>query len=393
MKLTRTLATQPRRDAWVDINLWALEHNARKIRAALPLDIRLMAILKADAYGHGAVMTLPTLEAAGVSMVGVASMDEAIQIREAGIELPILVIGGIPSWSVGVAAEQEIQLTVFSDTHLASLAQAYSGTGQTVPRPVKVHVKVDTGMHRIGVPIAEAADFIRRCRQTPGVEVAGVFSHLAAAEDPIITQAQVLRWKALLSDIAPLPAYYHLANTVGALAPNNRPLLTPDVCNLVRIGIAFFGYGADNLVQALDLKPTMGLRARIVHLQEVPAGTGISYHHRFITERPSRIATLPLGYADGVPRALSGKIHGLLRGQKVPQVGVITMDQLMLDVTDVPDAAVGEAVTLLGQEGQESITLTDWARWANTIEYELMCGLRVRLARTYSREPYNREVG
>lgn len=313
-------------------------------------------------------------------------MDEALQIRKAGLEIPILVIGGIPDWAVHIAAENYIQLTVFEENHLESLKNAYTLTGQ----PVKIHIKVDTGMHRIGVDYRQAAQFIQQVRTLPYVTLEGIFTHLASAEDPQVSHVQLERWKTLLSQLDSLPPCVHVANSGGALRyPESH-------YNLVRMGIGFFGYGAQpqpTPTHQEDFLPVMGLKARIIHLQDVPAGEGISYSYTYHAppESPIRVATLPLGYADGVPRVLSNQIEGLLRGVRVPQVGAITMDQMMLDVSLVPEAAIGETVTLLGSEegphgATERITLTDWAEKARTLEYELMCGLRVRLPKTYTRD-------
>ncbi|MEB3287260.1 MAG: alanine racemase [Vampirovibrionales bacterium] len=394
MKLTRQTASQPRRDAWVEINLDAIEQNTRKIKSLIGPDKKLMAILKADAYGHGAVMCLPTLEASGVSMVGVASVDEALQIRQAGIELPILVIGMVPDWSMRMAAERDIQITVFDRERLEVLKWIYQESGQ----PVKVQVKVDTGMHRIGVDWREAADFIRFCQDAPYVSLQGVFSHLAATSDADTTHLQLERWHTVLKQIEPdLPGDIHIANSAGTLHyPEAQG-------NMVRVGMAFFGY--DDLLAAKaqnnPLKPAMSVKARIIHLQEVPEGDGISYGPSFRVSagKPLRIATLPLGYADGVPRRLSNRISGLLRGHTIRQVGTITMDQMMFDVSDLPEdapATIGETITLIGSEFSDTtgaeqtqprqiITLSDWAQKADTIEYELMCQLRIRLPKTYTR--------
>ncbi len=378
MKFTRHLPTQPRRDAWLEINLGALEKNTRRLRQAIPPNKELMAIVKADAYGHGTVMVIPTLEASGVTMVGVAAMDEALQIRQAGLEVPVLVIGVIPDWAVQVAAEEDIQLTVFDTHHLHSLEKAYRLTHKSV----KVHIKVDTGMHRIGIAWDKAVEFIQYCQKLPYIQLEGIFSHLASTGDPAMTRLQMERWQQVLDQVNPLPRYVHLVNSDGAL------LYEEPRCNLVRMGIAFFGYGNGGQgypEKNLKLQPVMSVKARIIHVQEVPEGTGISYDHTFVTQRPSRIATLPLGYADGIQRRLSNQIVGILRGKPVPQVGNITMDQMMVDITDVPEAQVGEIVTLIGQDGEQAISMTDWARKAGTIEYELMCGLRVRLPKTYTR--------
>ena len=336
-----------------------------------------MAIVKADAYGHGAVMVTPTLEASGVSMLGVASIDEAIQIREAGLEIPILVIGAIPDWAIQPAAEHDIALTIFDRHHLHSLRRAF----EQVSVPVKTHIKVDTGMHRIGVPWQEAVVFVSECKTLPHLQLEGIFSHLASPDDPTFTQVQLDRWETVLGHIEKaggLPPLVHVANSAGTL------LHTAARGNMVRLGIGVFGYGD---VTKLGLQPAMGLKARILRLEEVPSESGISYGHTFTTPpgKPTVIATLPVGYADGIPRALSNKIDGILNGQRIKQVGTITMDQLMFDVSNVSEARLGDAITLVGSEGDECITLTDWAVRAGTIEYELMCALRVRLPKTYTR--------
>lgn len=376
MKSLRNLPMQTRRDAWVEVNLDAIESNARAFRRLVPSHVELMAIVKADAYGHGAVMVLPTLEASGVSMAGVAAIDEAIHIREAGLKLPVLVIGTVPDWAVQTAANYDIQLTVFDRHHLHSLEKAFPLT----QKPVKVHIKVDTGMHRIGIGWEEAADFIRHCQAQAYIRVEGIFSHLADSHDEALTRQQLARWQSVCRHVEPLPRYVHIGNS--GYAASGYGFETPN--NLIRLGYAFYGY---ETLEGQSLKPAMALKARIMHIQEVPPGTGISYGHTYHTppDRPSRIATLPLGYADGIPRVLSNRIEGLLGGQRIPQVGTITMDQLMFDITACPEAAIGDTITLIGEDGGQAIWLDDWARKAGTIPYELMCALRVRLPKTYTR--------
>ncbi len=385
MKSLRTLPVQTRRDAWVEINLGTIEANARAIRKVVPPQVALMAVVKADAYGHGSAMVLNTLGAAGVSMAGVASMDEAIHIRESGIKLPILVIGVVPDWSVQYASDYDIQLTIFARHHVESLRKAY----QQDKKPFKVHIKVDTGMHRIGIGWQEALSFIRECQTLPFLQVEGVFTHLADSHDEALTQPQLERWQALCQQLDPLPRFVHVANSGHALNPEAWTAKHP--ATLARLGIAFFGYGNHPQQQGIKLQPAMSLKARIIHVQTVGPNTGVSYSHTYHTpvDRDSRIATVPLGYADGVPRILSGRIHGLIAGKRVPQVGRITMDQMMFDVSAIPDAQVGDIITLIGRsdasQPQEAIWLDDWASKANTIEYELMCALRVRLPKTYTR--------
>jgi len=361
LKSSRSLPFHTRRDAWVEVNLGALESNAQTIRQFVPPAVQIMAVLKADAYGHGAVMVVPTLEASGISMIGVASVDEALQLRQAGVTLPILVLGVTPDWAMHDAVENSIAITIFSDLHLESLKRLYDVTGIAA----QVHIKVDTGMHRIGINWEQSAAWITRCQTLPFIHVEGVFSHLAHTADKAFTQTQFDRWSQVIGGLTQKPSLLHLSSSAGVW---HYPTET---MNMVRAGIALFGYEGD------QLKPVMGLKARIVHLQALPPGEGVSYGQTFInqSDTPIKIATLPLGYADGIPRGLSNRIEGLCQGQSVKQVGTISMDQLMVDVTGLPDAQIGDVVTLLGG----NITLEDWSQILQTIPYELMCALRVRL--------------
>lgn len=378
MKQTRQAAFHTRRDAWVDVNLSAVEHNAIEARAFVPKDTAIMAVIKGDAYGHGALMILPPLLASGISMVGVASVDEALQIRQADISEPILVLSVAPDWAMAQAISHQISLTVFTPAHCQALERVYNSTGIKA----NVHVKVDTGMHRIGVGWEEAADFITFCQAQPYMTVDGMFTHLAQADSAEKTQLQMDRWTSVVDALAVKPRWIHCANSSGTW---HYPIQAPN--NVVRLGLALMGYPSDRLPMPVTLKPVLGLKARIVHIQSVQPGEGISYNHTIVnnTGKPMRVATLPLGYADGIPRSLSNKMSVLIQGQRCPQVGIITMDQLMIDITEVKDAQIGDTVTVLGESGNESIRLNDWAALLGTIEYELMCGLRVRLPKTYVR--------
>jgi len=252
---------------------------------------------------------------------------------------------------------------------------------------------VDTGMHRIGIGWQEAAEFIRQCQQLPFIQVEGIFTHLADSHNSTLSQPQLARWQAVCSQVDPLPPYVHVSNSGHALCPNAFDSASSSEVpnNLARLGIGFLGYGNHPQQTAMALKPAMSLKARIIHIHSVEPETGISYGHSYHTPATttSQIATVPLGYSDGVPRILSGQIEGLLAGKRVPQVGKITMDQMMFNITEVPDAQVGDIITLIGATHAnptgEAIWLDDWANKANTIEYELMCALRVRLPKTYTR--------
>ncbi|MEM0952306.1 MAG: alanine racemase [Cyanobacteria bacterium P01_H01_bin.74] len=402
---------QARRDAWVEIDLAAIEHNAKTIRGIVNNAVGLMAIVKADAYGHGAAMIAPVLEASGIAMLGVASIDEAIHLREAGIQMPILVIGIVPHWSVQYAIQYDIQLTVFSADHLQSLEKM----AVHQKKPVSIHVKVDTGMHRIGVAWEEAAAFIGACQQNNAVVVAGMFTHLKDSKNPQTNQAQLARWQAVCDELAVLPKYVHHSNSgyiINTLHTQNQSGPVPE--SLARVGLALYGYphdipihsaapnGTDHNRRGYTLKPALSLKARIIRLETVPENTSVGYGDTYVTPTgsPTVIATVPIGYADGLFRGLSGKIEGFLNGKRIAQIGLITMDQLMFDVTDVPECRTGQTITLIGehlmqpdalvhntvyQNKKEALWLDTWANLLETVEYELMCSLRVRLPKIYTR--------
>jgi alanine racemase len=339
-----------------------------------------MAVVKADAYGHGAVMVAQAALQAGAAWLGVATVPEGIELRSAGIQAPILVMGSVNNpeemraiahWRLQPTLVMPKQALVFSDV-LSRL---------TAARPVDVHLKLDTGMSRLGFPWAEAVDFVRFVRQLPHLKISSVYSHLATADSSdrtiLMQQQQRFTWAvAQLQAHHLTPPRLHLANTAATLVDTSLHY------DMVRVGLGLYGlYPAPHLQAAADLQPVMQVKARITHLKDLPAGTGISYGHQFVTDRPIRVAVVGIGYADGVPRALSNRVNVLVKGQPVRQIGAITMDQLMIDVTSIPNLQEGDVVTLLGQDGAHCITPDDWAELTNTISWEILCGFKHRLPR------------
>jgi alanine racemase len=366
--------------AWVEINLPALGHNVRQFKGLLGDRAELMAVVKADAYGHGSVMIAQTALQAGATWLGVATVPEGIELRAAGIQAPILVMGAVNSpeemqaiahWRLQPTLVMPKQALVFADV-LSRLATA---------RPVEVHLKLDTGMSRLGFPWAEAVDFVRFVRQLPHLKISSVYSHLATADSPDRTtmNQQQQRFTSAIAHLQAehlLPPRLHLANTAATLAD---PALHYDQ---VRVGLGLYGlYPAPHLQGRVDLQPVMQVKARITHLKDVPAGTGISYGHQYVCDRPIRMAVVGIGYADGVPRVLSNRLQVLVKGHLAQQIGTITMDQLMLDVSGIPNLQEGDVVTLLGRDGDCSISPDDWAILANTISWEILCGFKHRLPR------------
>jgi alanine racemase len=397
-KQWRNLIHQPHRDAWLEIDLGALEQNARTLKTALFQQVNsvggqapaLMAVVKADAYGHGAVMTAPILQACGFKQLGVASIDEALQLRQAGIEMPILVLSASPLWAMPLASQHNIQLTIFDKSHLDAIKQQKT--------PLQVQVKIDTGMHRIGVAWEAAGTFLTALNQLPQAQLTGVFSHFARGDHPATCTYQWQRFATILThpSITTAPnIQIHIANSLGGFNCQEAW----QHCTLARMGIGLYGYELSTTHLQQPLQPVMGLKARFSHIQQVPANEGVSYNHTYTTSQTQWLGTIPLGYADGLARRLSNQLVAQYQGITIPQVGMITMDQTIFDVSAVvaqqgKPPALGDTITLLetgippltnNTPATQPLTLSKWASTLNTIEYELMCALRVRLPRIYTR--------
>ena len=371
MKFNRQSYLNTRRDAWVEINLDAIEKNILELKKFARKGSKILAVVKADAYGHGSVMITPTLLASGVDMLGVASVDEAMQLRESGINVPMLVLGAAPVWAYDWAAYNDISLSLFLPQHIEACKITYEKTGI---KP-KVHIKLDTGMNRIGVSQENAVQLIKQVQKSDFIDLEGIFTHFACAENLEKTKEQLDIWNYVLSNVNTDGLLLHIANTAALIA-------FPDInYNMARAGIGIYGLQPDlvpGCIKVPNLIPAMSLRGRIVNIHNAHANSGVSYSHKYITDKETIIATVPIGYADGVSRGLSGKIYGLLHGQKVPQIGNITMDQMMFDITGV-NANEGDIITLLGKDGDKEISINEWADILKTINYELICRLKVRL--------------
>ncbi|WP_199248479.1 alanine racemase [[Phormidium] sp. ETS-05] len=376
-----------RQRAWVEIDVGAIAHNVGQIKRLLSPKCDLMAVVKADAYGHGAVTVSQTVLSAGASWLGVATIPEGIELRESGIKAPILVLGATYSpeqiramakWELMPTLCTPQQALVFSET-LAEDDRDGDGSNQGIPK-VPVHVKLDTGMSRLGVSYSEADAFLELIRSLPHLTIASIYSHLATADSPdqTVMRQQQTRFEQAIAQCqrhGSLPRL-HFANSAATLTD---PSLHYD---MVRVGLGIYGlYPAPHLRPVVDLKPVMQVKARITQVKNISAGTGISYGHHYIAQQPMRLAVVGIGYADGVPRCLSNHMKVLIRGQLLPQVGTITMDQMMVDVTAVPNVQPGEVVTLLGSQGDHQIGADDWAAICGTISWEILCSFKHRLPR------------
>ncbi|HEY9810956.1 MAG TPA: alanine racemase [Halomicronema sp.] len=386
-----SLASMRCERAWVEISLPALAENVRYLKKLLSPKTDLMAVIKADAYGHGAVQVAQIVLNAGADWLGVATIPEGIELRESGITAPVLVLGAtntpeqvrtLVRWQLQPTLCTPQQALIFSET-LQSLSFA-NGKEITLP----VHIKLDTGMSRLGSPWQEATEFVQCVSACPNLKIASIYSHFATADSPdtTIMSQQYARFEKSISALRyaglPIPKL-HLSNSAAALTNSHLHY------DMVRIGLAIYGlYPAPHLKPVVELKPVMQIKARITQIKTLQPGTGVSYGHQFITSQPMRLAVVGIGYADGIPRNLSNKMKVLLRGEWVSQIGAITMDQLMLDVTAIPDLQVGEVVTLLGTEGKHQITAEDWATMLGTISWEILCSFKHRLPRVPVGQPF-----
>ena len=379
MKTSRQSYLNVHRDAWVETNLEYIAQNVKAIKKFVKNGVKLLAVVKADAYGHGAIMVAPTMLASGVDMLGVASIDEGLNLRDANISCDILVLGAVPVWSFESAVENDITLSIFSEEHILAAKQAFERTG----KKVKAHIKIDTGMNRIGVGMKEAVDFIKSAQSAEFIDLQGVFSHLACAEDEKETLLQFKKFDEIVSQIDATNLTLHILNTAGIMSYPDYQL------GMVRAGIGLYGLMPDLSLKARGqegkrseqaLNQVISLKGRITRIHIMPKDEGISYGHTFVANQDIKVATVPIGYADGVPRALSNKIYGEINGKKIKQIGNITMDQMMFDITDV-DTQEGDVITLLG----DNLPIDEWANIVGTINYELTCRLKVRLPRVYTR--------
>ena len=364
--------------AWVEVDEGAITHNTRVLRQRIGPHVKLMAVVKANGYGHGDGATARAARAGGAHAFAVASLAEAVGLRRQGVQEPVLVLGHLSQGDEARTCLRWRLLPTISTLDQARMFHAVaSGSRACLP----VHVNLDTGMARLGVPWQEGAALIQAIQSLDSLRVEGVYSHLAAADavDPDLTRRQRQRFDQVLAQLGngqPARPCRHLANSAATMADSGLHY------DMVRVGLALYGHApAKHLEGVLPLRPAMAVRARVTILKNVPAGTGISYDHLYHTKRPSRLGVVAIGYADGVPRLLSSRMGVLHRGHWLPQVGAITMDQLVIDATDHPRLQPGAVVTLLGNDGTASISPHQWSQACGTIPWDILCGFSSRLPR------------
>ena len=361
------------------IDLAALRWNLRQVRAKVGAQVKILSMVKANAYGHGAPAVARVLAEEGSDGFGVATLEEGVELRQAGIGKPILVVAGIYVEQLDQFFENKLTPVVHDLESLRRLENAVQARGTTM----NVHLKIDTGMGRIGFLAAEIDSWLAELKKLRALQIEGVFSHFSTAEDVAgdFTRAQLVTFSNQVQRLRAegiAPPLVHLANSAATIT------FPAAYFDMVRPGIMLYGiYPSAAMANQTELKPVLSWQTRIVQLKKVPAGTSISYGQTFVTERESFIATLPVGYADGYSRLLSNRGAALVRGRRAPVAGRVCMDLTMLDVTAIANVQQGDEVVLLGRQGDAEITADEMAGWANTISYEVLTSIAARVPRIH----------
>ncbi|MDG5469762.1 alanine racemase [Deltaproteobacteria bacterium IMCC39524] len=366
--------TRPTR---VEIDLAALRHNFQEVQRTVGDGCEVLAVVKADAYGHGVGLVAPALAAAGAKLFGVALVEEGVELRKLGIEQPILILG---SFFPGQEADViEYQLTpVLYDL---ACARRLDSAARDAGRSIDYHLKVDTGMGRLGFRVDRLDEVLPVLKNLKSLNMSGVMSHLAVADEPEkpLTALQCEAFSAVVARVEKAgfrPFYKHIANSAGIYS---RKL---NGCNLVRPGISLYGgLTGGPFAHPFTQQSVMHFVSQVAQLKDVPSGEGISYGHRFVTSRQSRVAAIPVGYADGYNRLLTNRGEVLIHGRRAPVVGTVCMDWILVDVTSFPDVQVGDQVSLLGRDGDDIITAEEWADKVGSITYEVFCNISKRVPR------------
>lgn len=370
-----------------EINLDALRANCESFRRHLPAGVKLMVCVKGNAYGHGAIEVTRELERLGIDYVSVAFLDEALELRRAGIKLPILVLGYTPPEAIEAAWENEVAVTLFTPEVLEAISKLPVNDSRTL----KVHIKIDSGMGRLGLLPPQAPPFIEEVCKVPQAEIEGMFTHFARADeaDKSYTLEQYRRFMSVTEALREKKIHIPIIHTGNSATAIDTPGLSP---NMLRVGVSIYGFYPSTEVnrQEVKLHPVMTLKTKAVYVKSLPEGWGVSYGTRYRADSGEVIATLPIGYADGYSRLLSGKAEVLIRGRRVPVVGTICMDQCMVSLKSFAEEAeqikAGEEVVLIGRQAGVSVTADELALLIGTIHYDVVCMLARRVPRIYIRE-------
>jgi len=361
------------------VNLAAIAHNIRELKRHAGGNVLFMAVIKADAYGHGIVPVAKMAVASGADWLGVALLEEAVKLRRAGITSPILIFGIVPPEGGVAAVKYNISVAVCRLANVLELNKAAEEVGQKA----SVQIKVDTGMGRIGLQPENVLSFVESLATLKHIRIEGLFSHFSSADDKDKTYAyrQLERFKRVIASLDARGINIPIKHFAGSAATLDLPASYFD---MVRPGISLYGiYPSNHVSKAIDLQPAMALKTQIIFIKDLSKGSPISYGNTYVTSKSSRIATLPIGYADGYPRLLSNQGEVLVCGRRVPVVGRVCMDMTMIDVSDAPGVEVGTEVILFGRQNGDEIFVDEIAYKAGTIAYEILCGITNRVPKVY----------
>lgn len=369
------------RPAWAEINLDNLAHNFKEIKRLVGDNVLVTSVIKADAYGHGAVEVAKVLKECGSDKFAVATLSEAMELRKSGIDEDILILGYTPKNQSNILVEYDISQAIYNFEN----AKAISQEAEKQNKIAKIHIKVDTGMGRLGyLPEYRSIEEIVQLFKLPNIKVEGIFSHFARADeiDKTSSKEQFSKFEYFIEKLKDRGIEISIKHIANSAAVIDLPQYHLD---MVRAGIILYGLYPSNFIERekIDLKTVMTLKTTVSNLKILDAGEGISYGHKFITTRPTKIATLPIGYADGFSRRLSGKAQASIKGKRVPVVGSICMDQCMLDVSDIEDVNIGDEVILFGDGSANEPSIDEVAEMLGTINYEIVCMISRRVPRVY----------
>ncbi len=368
--------------AWIEVKGKAIETNVRQLRSKLSKNCQFMAVVKADGYGHDAKLVSEYAIKGGASQLGVATLNEGIKLRSSGVKKPILILGNLyTKRDLIICLKNDLMPTISSIRECLIC----NNIGKQFGLKFLLHLKVDTGMSRLGFESKKFVEQFEKIKSFENIVIEGIYSHLSSADeanalDPkSITQLQILKFNELLKQInlnRNNQIKIHLANSAGMLINKDFHF------HMVRVGLSMYGYSLlDKIDKNLSLKPALFLKAKVAFIRTIDPGVGVSYGGKFVTIRKTKLAVLSIGYADGVPRNLSGKINVIHNDKLYPQVGSITMDQMMVDITGSSEIKVGSTMVLLGSDGDKTISPLEWARKSNTIPWEILCSFKNRLPR------------
>ena len=370
----------PKQRAWIEVKGKALETNVKQLRARLSKNCQFMAVVKADGYGHDAKLVSEYAIKGGASQLGVATLNEGIKLRSSGVKKPILILGNLyTKRDLIICFKNDLMPTISSIRECLICNNIGKHFGSKFP----LHLKVDTGMSRLGFESNKFVQQFEKIKSFENISIEGIYSHLSSADEDkaldsqSITQLQRLKFNALLKQInfdRNNEIKIHLANSAGMLLNKDFHF------HMVRVGLSMYGYSPiAKIDKNLSLKPALFLKAKVAFIRIIDKGVSVSYGGKFVSSRKTKLAVLSIGYADGVPRNLSGKINVIHNNKFYPQVGSITMDQMMVDITDSNEIKVGSTMVLLGSDGDKTISPLEWARKSNTIPWEILCSFKNRL--------------